>query len=357
MSDGGEHTVPAERARPCASMRLGDPGFVADRLETYLSDATGRPARVRGLSRFSFGFSWITYGFVLDDQSGASLDLVLRLGPPTGLFAPYTVAPQALSVRSLAGSGVPVPDVRWSSDDPGAFGAPFLIADRAAGSTVDPWSIAVTSGDPQRLAEEFVDILARLHVHEWRGTPIEGLAPAASPMDVAVAQLDLWRGRIEAAQLRPYALLTAADLWFRRNVPVPARLSIVHGDYRVGNFLEEGGSISAVLDWELTHVGDPVEDLGWALLPMYNGGRKALLGEMPVGEVLARYESRTGLAVDARHLAFYAAFALYKSAAIQVLAARRFEDGGFGDMRLAGMGAQLPGLLRQIDRAMEKASA
>ena len=79
----------------------------------------------------------------------------------------------------------------------------------------------------------------------------------------------------------------------------------MHGDYRLGNFLERNGRITAILDWELVHLGDPVEDLGWAFLPQYRGGTPLVCGLASEADFLARYEAQAGVPVDRASLRFY----------------------------------------------------
>src|SRR4029078_9075954 len=81
-----------------------------------------------------------------------------------------------------------------------------------------------------------------------------------------------WEKVIDEDELEPQPIARAAIRWMRRNPPPPAqRISIVHGDYRTGNFLHDGqGRILAILDWEMAHLGDPLEDLGWALDPLWS---------------------------------------------------------------------------------------
>ena len=76
----------------------------------------------------------------LGDSAVPPRELILRLGPDYGLFAPYSALPQALSMQSLEGSGVPAPKVFWYGDDPSILGAPFLITDKAKGAAVLPWA-------------------------------------------------------------------------------------------------------------------------------------------------------------------------------------------------------------------------
>jgi aminoglycoside phosphotransferase (APT) family kinase protein len=131
---------------------------------------------------------------------------------------------------------------------------------------------------------------------------------------------------------------------------------MVHGDYRLGNFLERDGRISAILDWELVHLGDPVEDLGWAFLPQYRGGTPLVCGLASEADFLARYEAQSGLSVDRASLRFYLVFSLLKLAFTHMAAARCFEDGLFNDMRMPAMATQIAPVFRQIGRTLEQAA-
>jgi aminoglycoside phosphotransferase (APT) family kinase protein len=89
--------------------------------------------------------------------------------------------------------------------------------------------------------------------------------------NAALRQLEFWQGRFERWALRPHPMAHRAFAWLRRSPPKASRVAIVHGDCRLGNFLERNDRITAILDWELVHLGDPIEDLGWAFLPQYRG--------------------------------------------------------------------------------------
>ena len=136
---------------------------------------------------------------------------------------------------------------------------------------------------------------------------------------------------------------------------MPPRRTVVHGDYRIGNFLEEDKKITAILDWELTHLGDPHEDLAWALMPTFNAGSRKFYGVIERDEFIERYQNASGIAVSLKSLAFYEAYALYQAAAIQMCAVRAFEVDGFSDMRMAVMASQMPSIVRAFDRALEAA--
>ncbi len=112
------------------------------------------------------------------------------------------------------------------------------------------------------LGEQFVAGLARLHSFQWRGTPAEQLDGARDVSQAAGAQIDFWERYLRRHARRPYPILEWGLLWLRANSPRAPRISIIHGDYRIGNFLVLDGRISAMLDWELVHLGDPHQDLG-----------------------------------------------------------------------------------------------
>ena len=98
---------------------------------------------------------------------------------------------------------------------------------------------------------------------------VTDVMPATTPETCASEQLEYWAKVIVDDELHPNPVAHAAIRWLRRNSPPPAqKLSLVHGDYRMGNFLySPGGDLIAVLDWEMAHVGDPLEDLAWSMDP------------------------------------------------------------------------------------------
>jgi aminoglycoside phosphotransferase (APT) family kinase protein len=174
--------------------------------------------------------------------------------------------------------------------------------------------------------------------------------------NAARIQIDAWEARFRRWALRPHPMAHRALAWLRANAPTAERLSIVHGDYRLGNFLERDGRISAILDWELVHLGDPVEDLGWAFLPQYRGGTPLVCGLASEADFLARYQTRSGLSVDPASLRFYLVFSLLKLAFTHMAAARCFEDGLFNDMRMPAMATQIAPVFRQIGKILEQAA-
>jgi len=328
------------------------------RLGEYLSAEAGSPTEIETFERRSPGFSWITYSFVARDSAGRRRKLILRVGPPNGLFAPYSVMPQVYALQSMANSRVPVPGLVCYSEQGECLGYPFFICEHVAGDVAAPWlGSGATEDHRRRIVTQFIDILAELHTADWTHLPLRALADKIAPGErVERAPLTEWRALISRPLSRYYPLLDWAGHWLDVNCPAPARLSIVHGDYRVGNFLELDGRITAILDWELTHIGDPHQDLGWALVPTFNGGSRKLYGVMERNAVIDRYQSAAGVALSSRSLAYYEAFAFYQMAAIQVCGIHAFEVAGFNDMRMAAMSTQMASIVRALDKAIEAAA-
>jgi aminoglycoside phosphotransferase (APT) family kinase protein len=338
---------PAELAVDDASMR--------ERLTKYLSAEAGSRVEVEAFERRSPGFSWITYSFTARDRSGKSRKLILRVGPANGLFAPYSVLPQVYALQSMAKSRVPVPGLVSYSQQGANIGFPFFVSEHVAGDVAAPWlGSGATEAHRRGIVIQFLNILAELHTIDWQHLPLaELLAKIPSGERIERAPLTAWRELVSRPLARYYPLLDWAGLWLHENCPTPPRMTIVHGDYRVGNFLEENGNITAILDWELTHIGDPHEDLGWALVPTFNGGSRKLYGVMERSEVIDRYQNKSGITLSPRSLAYYEAFALYQMAAIQICGIHAFEVANFNDMRMAAMSTQMASIVRALDKAIE----
>jgi aminoglycoside phosphotransferase (APT) family kinase protein len=340
---------------------FGDEGQLARKIAAYLSGQTGHAVQVGQIKRFPVGFSWLTYAVPVSGLKGGEQELILRLGPDYGLFAPYSAGPQELSMRSLEGSAVPLPRAYWSSDDANILGAPFLFCEKVSGTAVVPW---VTASQPelepayrQGLALDFVDILAALHRVPWAAKPIAQLAQGINEGNAALRSVVLWEAHIKRWQMRAYPLAEWGIRWLKSNAPAAPFVAIVHGDYRTGNFLEQNGRITSILDWELVHLGDPHEDLGWASLPMYMGGSKLISRLAEPDWFYARYSEKAGFQVSMASVRYYQALSLLKLAATHMAAARCFEEGRFNDMRMPAMGSQIATCLRQMEKIMTQSPA
>ena len=340
-----------------------DADSVRHRLLTYLRQQTGDDVEIGALHRYTVGFSWVTFGFAAkwtEDGHSVERDLILRVGPPSGIFAPYQATPEFLTLRSLADSGVPAPRAYWYSDDSEALGAPFFVCEFVKGDAPVPWTAdggpAFDEATRIKLGEQFVEALAALHNFEWRAAPVANIGGATDPDETAGSQIAFWEERMRQWSTRRFPMLEWALIWFRTHAPKAPRISVVHGDYRIGNFLELDGRISAILDWELVHLGDPIEDLGWICLQAWRGRSPYMCHLLTRDELSKKYQALTGAPVDPAALHYWEVFGTFKLTVMHLGASYCFETRDFNDLRMAGMGAQLPRMLLQLESVMERAA-
>lgn len=326
-------------------------GAIQTGLTAFLSKVNGHTVAIEDFSRCSSGFSWMTFSFRARIGSDEGQDLILQVGPHTGLLAPYSVLPQVLCLQALAGGSVPVAGVVAYSNDDDALGAPFLVCRKVGGEVIVPWGMTQRSAAERLgLAERMVGILADLHRADAPTGALSPLQPDLNVQTATTAQIDHWVHRIEEWRTKSYPILTWAGHWFRRNAPEAPRVCIVHSDFRLGNFLSQGAEITAVLDWEMVHLGHPLEDLGWLVLPMYNGGSRDLFGTLPRREAIARYSARSGIPVDNDTLRYFECFAMFKSIVITMAGMHAYACRGSDDMRMLTIGTRVESLIRQLDK-------
>ena len=340
-----------------------DVDAVRGRLAAFVAAQGVGEVAIGPLKRFTVGFSWVTYGFrgAWRDGSGHhERDLILRVGPSNGIFAPYSAFPEFVTLQALKDSGVPVPGVYWYCDDAKPLGAPFFICDLVAGEAPIPWTHdggpAFDEPTRRHLGEQFVSALAAVHGFEWQGTPVARIGGTTDPARAAADQVDHWERLLGEWSPARVPMLEWAAIWLRRNAPKTERIGIVHGDFRIGNFLVAGGDISAILDWELVRLGDPIEDLGWICLQAWRGRSPYMCHLFTREELQERYGALTGTTPDMAAIRWWEAFGTYKLAVMHYGATHCFAARGFNDLRMAGMGAQIPRMLLQVESAMERAA-
>lgn len=188
---------------------------------------------------------------------GTVAELYLRYQPPRPPSAePYTVWREARFYRALIGSTVPAPRLLAVH---GAHQA--ILTERVRGRA--DFRRIVTKTEQTAIAREFIAALATLHRLPIGGLDLPGLAPDASIADCVRQELAIWRA-MYAESGRSDALIDLALTWLDQHVPDPPGPPVLaHGDAGQGNFLFESGHMTALLDWELAHAGDPMEDLAW----------------------------------------------------------------------------------------------
>ena len=251
-----------------------------------------------------------------------------------------TLGPEFHTIAALGGSGVPVPRALWLDDEGRWLGRPFFVTAFVAGTaSMRPLRVEGGVEEIRSVGLDLARAAARLHAFDWRAAGVTHLEPAGVS-DVAVRQLAFWEDQFLRQRLEPQPALAYAFAWLRRRAPVAERISIVHGDLRFGNLLYEGGRLTALLDWEMVHLGDPVEDLGWVYRRIWTPERS-----LPLEEFLAAYGAEAGRPVDPDHLRWYQAFAEVKHSTISLTGARSFHDRLTPNLRHADRAETVPAFL------------
>jgi aminoglycoside phosphotransferase (APT) family kinase protein len=333
------------------------------RLAQHLVQVLGaKSVHMTHIKRFHGGASRETYG-IDATIDGAAKGLIVRRDPLDSLIKTERSVEYA-AYSSFAGSDVPVPAMICLGDDLSVMGAPFFVMERIeggeAGSPFDPNCYA-----PHRpeIGRHFFKLLGRIHARDAASSPLADALGLPDSDQCWSTALDYWANEVETNALEPQPIGQAAIRWLRRNAPRSTeRLTIVHGDYRTGNVLHNGqGAITAVLDWEMAHIGDPHEDLAWALDPLWNVVDPELAaGLIPLDEAISLWESSSGCRFNPEAFRWWEMFATVKGLGIWLSAARAFSAGINSDPLLAFSGlyplAHANQLLATRLQAMEKAS-
>jgi aminoglycoside phosphotransferase (APT) family kinase protein len=306
-------------------------GSLAERLGVYLARTWGEPVTVEKLARISGGASRETYRFDAMMASGRR-PLILRRDPPGSLIETDRRS-EFLALKSFHGRGVAAPDPLVLELEGAELERPFFIMARVdGGMTGSPFQPDPYGPHAAQLGEDFFSTLGRIAAADAVALPIAEACETPALDNCWRRELDYWAGVIEADELHPQPIVRAAIRRLRRHPPPPAqKISVVHGDYRSGNFLHDGqGAVLAILDWEMAHLGDPLEDLGWALDPLWRdvvSGKVS--GMLSREDAIAVWERASGLKADPAAFAWWELFASVKGQAIWTSSAKEYRDGGY----------------------------
>ena len=308
-------------------------------LERLLA-SEGVTARATDVRRMGGGASKEQFLFEIALADGTRRRCVLRMDPREGILETCRWR-EAEVLRAVAGV-VPVPPVLWVDGDGEKMGQPVMITGFVPGVTKPtrgaeggPSGLGVRLGDriANAIGPQFIDYLVAIHGVALATAGLDHYAlPRPGTTDAALWQVNYWTKvrALDATDASP--LLTLAETWLYDNLPVCEAPVLLHGDYRLGNFLfdEDALQITAWLDWELAHVGDFHEDLAYSFDPLF--GQKDETGQLIVGTMFStahlidRYQALSGRRVDPQTLHWYRVLTSYKLVSMNhtssILAAR-----------------------------------
>lgn len=301
------------------------------RLAAFVRAQVGDGApEITGLSRLGVGRSRENWIFEAHWPDGRVEPLILRQDPDGGLVETDRAVEFAV-LRALEGSAIGAPRALWLDARGQWMSRPSLVMHREPGSVeydvvngYRPPSVRV------RLAREFCELMVAVHDLDWSALGLGEVLPDPGPSP-ASTELRGWEAVLRHDQVDAWPELELAIDALAATAPVCERTVLVHADFKPGNILLDGDRIVALLDWELAHLGDPLEDLGWVTQPLRT--REHLIpGLWERDDLIAHYAAVSGLDVDPAALAWWNAFASFKTAVMQVSGLRAFLDGRSDDL-------------------------
>jgi aminoglycoside phosphotransferase (APT) family kinase protein len=316
------------------------PEDLSERLCEFLERSHGaRSVRLEGLRLLTGGASRQTWSFdaTIEDAQGrmTTLPLVLRSDPRRGPnFMERELEYRLLEAAGVA--GVPVPRVHLMGDK--SLGVPFFLMERVEGETIPRRLLRDDEYAEARrvMTGQLAAILAKVH----RVPLVEGLTAPAEGRSPAEEEIARFEQTYRAIAPEPHPAFELAFRWLRQNLPRTSERVLVHGDYRIGNVIFGPEGARALLDWELAHVGDPMEDLGWICVRSWRFGND----DLPVGglgsreEFFRAYEEAGGFPVDAARVRFWELFGNLRWGIICISQARTYLEGLSASVELASIG-------------------
>ncbi len=280
----------------------------------------------RNVHRMGGGASKEQFAFDLEGDVRPEFSrCVLRMDPREGIIE--TCRKREAQVLQAVYGKVPVPPILCVDGDGAAMGQPAMIAGFIGGVTKPsaggggPSGLKANMGArvSEALTPQFIDVFAKVHAVDLATARLDDFTmPRSGTTDAALWQVNYWTKVRELEETDSLPLLTLAETWLYDHLPVCEQPVLLHGDHRLGNFLfdEDSLEITAVLDWELAHIGDFHEDLAYDFEPLF-GSRDAdgtfLVGSMfTTGHMIATYEALTGRTVDPKVLHWYKVMTSYK---------------------------------------------
>lgn len=324
--------------------RRAGPGYAPIPLERLVAGVKalllaeiGDTFEIKDARWLSGGASKLQMAFALEwNRPGVGFEktaMVLRMEPAESIVETSRLREFQL-IKAFEGV-IPVPPVFWCDPDGKYLPYPALIYGFAPGVTkpsnassgVSGLGTRLPSNVRDKLASQFVEHLAIIHRHDFRNAGLTAFdIPSLGTTECAEWSVNWWDRIWEEDSDEDVPMIRLTSAWLRRNLPLLDQPSIVHSDYRTGNFLftEHDLQISAWLDWELGRIGDRHQDLAWTTSRAFgsyadDGKTFLVCGLIPEAEFLAAYEKASGLKVDAKTLHWYKVYNNY-SIAILILA-------------------------------------
>ncbi len=332
-------SYPSDEAKP---VRAGEELDLA-RLTPYLQAQLNLPGAPVTVAQFPGGHSNLTYLVTVGERQFA-----LRR-PPFGskVKTAHDMAREVRVLSKLADHYPRAPRPVLFCEDESVLGARFYLMERVRGVILRrelPPEMAIDAATAERLCASFVDALVELHAIDWRAV---GLGDFGKPDGYVERQVSGWSKRYLDSQTDEIAEMASVGKWLAANLPRSPAPTIIHNDFKFDNLIlnpDDITQIKAILDWEMSTIGDPLMDLGTALcywveagdseaMRMFRFGPTVLDGMYTRRRLAEEYARRSGR--DVSNINFYYAFGLFKTAVVAQQIYYRFKQGLTKDERFA----------------------
>jgi aminoglycoside phosphotransferase (APT) family kinase protein len=330
-------------------------------LEKYLG------FRLARIEQFKGGQSNPTY--LLSAVDGRRF--VLRRKPPGKLLpSAHAVDREFRVISALHAAGFPVARPHRLCEDEAVIGTAFYVMDYVDGRVLWDQSLpAMSKGERFAIWSELNRVIAQLHMFDYRALGLETFGKSGNYIERQIAR---WTKQYQASETEPIPAMNDLIAWLPKNIPPETGTTVVHGDYRLDNVIYHPREprILAVLDWELSTLGDPLADfayhcMSWHIPPGQFRGIAGLdlaaLGIPTEAQYIAMYCERTGReGIDASHWDFYMAYNLFRIAAILQGIAKRVVDGTAASDHARDAGARARPMAelgwRQVEKILRRAA-
>ncbi len=313
--------------------------LTAEQLIAYLQERKPewRELAIEGLHRLPMGASRETFRFDLsyvDDDGPQALKVILRRDPPAS-NVDSDRRHEFEAYRAIYGHGVPVPRMLLLEEDPAFLDGAISLAEDLRGFHNSEYQFQdLTWADRLPfVANEMWTAMGRLAAVDVAVMDLS-FTRSATVENTARQELDYWVDSLRKHDVGPDPIIEAAIRKLYRWQPVAQKLALVHGDFRAGNFLyDDDGKIQAVLDWEMAHCGDPLEDLAWSIARVFCFAKDDKRSGLATrDEAIRIWEEASGLTADSEALAWWELFTCVKAQAIWAAAAHVWQTGAGREM-------------------------
>ena len=315
------------------------------KLQAAMTKHLGFSVKVADLQRLSGGASHVTWSLDALREDGIRLPMILREGPHLPKQTQGSGQLDCLSEYKLLKASkaveVPVPHVYFMLDPEDEVGFGYVM-ERIEGETIPRKILRDDEYADVRpkLATQCGEIAARIHsVNLSEVAFLKPVPPDMSPAKLAIVQFQ----QILSALGESHPAFELGLRWLEERIPQSNRITLVHGDFRNGNLIIGPDGIRAVLDWELSHVGDPMEDLGYLCVKSWRFG----VNDKPVGgfghyeELFAAYEAQSGIPVDPEAVHYWEVFGNIKWGVVCIFQALSFLTGLRRSVEHAALGRRI----------------